>query len=230
MLTNVRALVAGLAIGSVFLLGGSRLLPEADAQLQQPTIDCATRSMRAYVLTGTYERNIRDAVVRAKEIVDRTPAPNPADDGPKPAIVIDVDDTALSTLAMLDEGDFCMTAELFAKHVFAAKMPAIPPVLEVFNAAKAKGIAVFFITGRSEVYREATVKNLKEQGYDGYAELFLKPAGWTDDGAVYKTMTRKKIEDRAYKIVLNLGDQLADMQGGHAEHEVLIPNPFYISR
>jgi predicted secreted acid phosphatase len=209
---------------------GPRLLPEADGQLIQPTIDCATRSMRAYVLSGTYERNLRDAVARAREIVDRTPAPNPDEDGPKPAIVIDVDDTALSTLAMLDEGDFCMTAELFAKHVFAAKMPAIPPVLEVFNAAKAKGIAVFFITGRGEVYREATVKNLKEQGYDGYTELFLKPANWADDGSVYKTMTRKKIEERAYKIVLNLGDQLADMQGGHAEHEVLIPNPFYISR
>jgi predicted secreted acid phosphatase len=229
-MTQVRAAVVGLVVGSVIVLGGARLLPEADAQLQQPVVDCATRTLRVYVASGTYERNVREAVARAKEIVDSTPAPNPADDGPKPAIVIDVDDTALSTLAMLDEGDFCMTAELFAKHVFAAKMPAIPPVLEVFNAAKAKGIAVFFITGRGVVYREATVKNLKEQGYDGYAELFLKPAGWTDDGSVYKTMTRKKIEERAFKIVLNLGDQLADMQGGHAEHEVLIPNPFYISR
>ncbi len=192
--------------------------------------DCGSMSLRAYAASGTYARNLRDAAARALEIVERTPPPNPDDDGPRPAIVIDVDDTALSTLAMLDEGNFCITAELFARHVLAAEMPAIPPVLEVFRAARARGIAVFFITGRGEVYRGATERNLAAQGYEGYAEVFLKPADWAGEGSAYKTQTRRAIEERAYRIVLNVGDQLADLRGGHAEHEVLIPNPFYISR
>lgn len=220
----VGAVVVGAALGP-------RVLPDAAAQPVLPReVSCASNALRAYVASGTYERNVRDAVSRAKEIVERTPAPNPADDGPKPAVIIDVDDTALSTLPMLDEGDFCITGELFAKHVLAGKLPAIPPVLDVFKAAKAKGIAVFFITGRGEVYREATERNLREQGYEGYAELFLKPADRQEEGSAYKARTRQEIEARAFRIVLNLGDQLADLRGGHAEHEVLVPNPFYISR
>jgi predicted secreted acid phosphatase len=39
---------------------------------------------------------------------------------------------------------------------------------QLFNAAKAAGVAVFFITGRLEDAREATAKNLHTAGYNGW--------------------------------------------------------------
>ena len=44
----------------------------------------------------------------------------------------------------------------------------------------------------------------------------------------YKAGTRKHIEqDLGYDIVLNVGDQCSDLQGGYADHGLKLPNPTY---
>jgi predicted secreted acid phosphatase len=43
----------------------------------------------------------------------------------------------------------------------------------------------------------------------------------------YKANTRKHIESLGYDIVLNVGDQWSDLQGGHADYTLKLPNPTY---
>lgn len=93
------------------------------------------------------------------------------------------------------------------------------------------------MTGRPEHQRTATLKNLANEGYPAPADAFLKPEGtapdWLPCGLEcttieYKSATRAHIED-AYDvtIVVNMGDQCSDLEGGHAQHTVKLPNPMY---
>jgi predicted secreted acid phosphatase len=44
----------------------------------------------------------------------------------------------------------------------------------------------------------------------------------------YKSGERRKIVDAGYRIILNVGDQLSDLNGNpQAERSVELPNPFY---
>ena len=43
----------------------------------------------------------------------------------------------------------------------------------------------------------------------------------------YKANTRKHIESLGYDIVLNVGDQWSDLQGGYADYTLKLPNPTY---
>ena len=43
----------------------------------------------------------------------------------------------------------------------------------------------------------------------------------------YKSGTRAHIASMGSNIVLNLGDQFSDLEGGYAERPVKLPNPMY---
>src|SRR6516165_903610 len=99
--------------------------------------------------------------------------------------------------------------------------------LRLFNTAKAKGVAIFFISTRREDQRDATVNNLKAAGYDGWADLALKQPDDKSSSQEFKTARRKEIEDAGFTIIANVGDQYSDPRGGHAERVFKVPNPFY---
>jgi predicted secreted acid phosphatase len=51
-----------------------------------------------------------------------------------------------------------------------------------------------------------------------------KPQSTTE----YESGERRKIVDAGYRIILNMGDQLSDLNGNpQAERSVKLPNPFY---
>ena len=105
----------------------------------------------------------------------------------------------------------------------------IAPALALFNAAKAKGVAIFFITGRYENARAATEANLRTAGYDGWNELIMRPDGLrTPSAADYKAPQRGKIQSQGFTIIANIGDQLSDLAGGFADRTFKVPNPFYL--
>src|SRR5262249_31164694 len=104
---------------------------------------------------------------------------------------------------------------------------ALLPTLDLFNAAKAKGVAVFFISTRREDQRAATVNNLKTAGYAGWADLLLKQPDDKPSSKEFKTARRKEIENAGFTIIVNVGDQYSDLRGGHAERVFKVPNPFY---
>lgn len=124
----------------------------------------------------------------------------------KPAIVLDIDNTALETT--------------YSGGIIT---PATAPVLALAEQARASGAVVVFVTARHEILRPLTKANLAQAGYpnDG---LFMR--GWfnTSDNQTLKTNARIAIEKAGYTIVANLGNNTSDLGGGHAERTFKLPD------
>jgi predicted secreted acid phosphatase len=150
--------------------------------------------------------------------------------GERLAIVLDIDETALSNWAVELHDDFgYVPADSNSCVVFRCGK-AIPSTLRIFREAVKDKVAVFFITGRPEGQRGDTAANLKTEGYNSWEGLYLRPEDHPKDQTVsqYKSGDRAKIIAQGYRIILNVGDQMSDLAGEpQAEHSVKLPNPFY---
>jgi hypothetical protein len=104
---------------------------------------------------------------------------------------------------------------------------AIQPTLDLYNDAKSRGVAIFFITGRRENTRAHTEHNLQREGFTTWSQVVLKPDASTASTVAYKSAARAAIEDQGYRIIANVGDQYSDLAGGHAERAFKLANPFY---
>jgi predicted secreted acid phosphatase len=108
-----------------------------------------------------------------------------------------------------------------------ARSLALAPTLELAKRADVLHVAVFFITGRPPELREATERNLRQEGYNP-AGVVLQPPGVTFKSAVdFKAPERRKIAEQGYTIILSMGDQESDLLGGYAERTFKLPNPVY---
>jgi acid phosphatase len=189
-----------------------------------------------YKCFGGYDRDVAKALAEARVYVETR-----AGVVDKPAIVLDIDETSLSNWPEVLANDFgyigdgecnALPKGPCGEHAWelSAKAPPLQPTLELFLAAKAKGIAIFFITGRTgdDATRAATEKNLRAAGYEGWTELIMRPVGTsTASAADYKAPERAKIAARHFTIIANVGDQKSDLDGGYAERTFRVPNPFY---
>ena len=144
---------------------------------------------------------------------------------PKPAITLDIDETAISNYKYLAHADFKDIGAAFTPAILAANSPPIRPTLRLFNLAKRKGVAPFFITGR--VAKRPAARNLRRAGYSDWRRLIvdrrLQPM------IPYKSAARAKLEERGFRIIANVGDQESDLAGGHADRAFKLPNPFYFT-
>jgi hypothetical protein len=174
----------------------------------------------------------------------------------KRAILLDVDDTALATWNYEVKSNWAYDPTTNGEYVTDQRFPAVPGMVGLVKAAKARGYAVFFLTGRGAAQETATLGNLTDDnvgvdaGYptptdpDGAAGpedgLYTKPAladypayltttcgGDACTTIEYKSATRKHIESLGYDIVANLGDQYSDLKGGAADRTFKLPNPNY---
>jgi len=158
----------------------------------------------------------------------------------KPALVLDIDETSLDNWGQMAQNDFgyiingdCTANPGTACGAVAwemqGKAPAIAATLKLFKAARGAGVAVFFITGRKEAERAATEANLRAAGYDGWAELVLRPDASHSaySAASFKAAERARITLQGWRILATVGDQPSDLSGGYAEKAFLLPNPFY---
>ncbi|HEY2137131.1 MAG TPA: HAD family acid phosphatase [Xanthobacteraceae bacterium] len=159
----------------------------------------------------------------------------------KPALVLDIDETSLSNWKQIHQNDFgyivagaCDFSQGSACGQTAWEHSAgaepIRPTLDLFNAAKAKHVAVFFITGRheSDDERAATETNLHQAGYAGWQHLYMRTNAFGGPSvAPFKTSARQDIESQGYTIIANVGDQHSDLANGHALRTFKLPNPFY---
>jgi predicted secreted acid phosphatase len=143
----------------------------------------------------------------------------------KLAITLDIDETSLSNYQELQAANFTGAVGALALATITADSPAIQPTLQLYRAARARGIAVFFITGRPDISADVTVQNLNAAGYTDRAGISFKP---TDAQTIpYKSGERAKIEQQGYRIIANVGDQESDLAGGYADRSFKLPNPFY---
>jgi len=185
----------------------------------------AKQALIKYHDSGDYDRDINAVIIQAMRYLDwRMHQPMPQ----KPAIILDIDETALSNYNDMVRLNFGGTLEEILQDEDKGQDPAIKPTLRLYRFAKAHHIAVFFLTGRQEAEREATAKNLQQAGYTNWDGLILRSAEFAKSPATqYKIAMRKKISKQGYEVILNIGDQKSDLTGGYAEKTYKLPGPFY---
>ena len=182
-------------------------------------------SVRSYIKSGAYERGLAEVADSAKSFIEsryRTVR--------KPAIVLDIDETALSNIQFEYLYSFGYSPSLWNEWVKEAAATAIKPTLELARWAAQRHVAIFFITGRAQLSKDPaadpTVINLKKAGYPNWARIYFKNSR-TISTSAFKTSARKEIESEGYTIVANIGDQYSDLVGGYAEGKFKLPDPMY---
>jgi predicted secreted acid phosphatase len=112
-----------------------------------------------------------------------------------------------------------------------------------------RGYEIYGVTGRPAAQEADTVINLNNEGFPMFnaGNLYTKDVAnqsWVDcnaDGVAacstveYKAFTRQHIEDNGtpgdssddLDVVMNVGDQWSDLEGGYADDYTKIPNPTY---
>lgn len=172
------------------------------------------------------------------------------------AIVLDVDDTTLTTWNYELASNWAYNPTTNAQYVTGQLFPATPGMVDMVKRAAGEGYAIFFITGRPATQEAATLGNLTSDGVgvdagypvpttlkDGEDGLFTKPAvadyppylkaacANDPNGSCttihYKSATRAHIESLGYDIVADFGDQYSDLTGGFADRTFKLPNPNY---
>jgi acid phosphatase len=175
--------------------------------------------------SGEYDREIREVADDARDYIEMRTKRASKDE--KLAAIFDIDETSVSNWEIMSGCGFCSYLSQIKLHP-NSQGSAIIPILELFKYAKKAGIAVFFVTGRQNAQREATIKNLTDVGYSGWADLVMQPDGNKKPARDFKSQDRQRIEDRGYHIVLNIGDQASDLAGCCEERVFKLPNPFYL--
>jgi predicted secreted acid phosphatase len=211
-------------------------LPASGLQEPENHAIVVDRLMR-YHDSGEYEREIREVVNSARDYLEER-FPGKVPKGAKLAAVFDIDETSLSSWDIMAYCGFCSYPAQLQLYKDKPELslendPAIPPVLELFNFVRDKGIAVFFVTGRPKSQHDLTVASLEKAGYSGWTEpIYMQeavPPGQQKPPAhIFKPKDRQDIESKGYKIVLNIGDQASDLSGCCALRVFKLPNPFYL--
>ncbi len=220
----------GQIAGVALLLIGIFIPTLGFASMMEPlNLDTLKKELVKYHDSQQYNRDLSDAIHDALYYLQFRITQNQRLKRPKKlAMVLNIDETALSNYPAMKRFNFGGTP----KEVIAAEQlgndPAIPFTLALYDYAKSHGVAVFFITGRNEAQRSSTIKNLIVAGYQNWNKLYMKPKKYHHRSLVhYKTEMRKKIDHMGFDIVLNIGDQFSDLKGGHADMDVKLANPYY---
>ncbi|MDQ7826098.1 MAG: HAD family acid phosphatase [Candidatus Eremiobacteraeota bacterium] len=212
-----------LAMAAIMLiLQGEPLFAEA-VKTDIPNLSLLKHEIKLYHDSGQWDRDSEKALSEALKHLASFK-------GKKPAVVFDIDDTCLTNYPYLSGMDFAFLPDepSWLDWVRKAEAPALKATLMFFRKAKESGFAVFFITGRDEAWRADTERNLEKAGYAGYESLIMCPPDYSGTSAAgFKASERKKLAEKGYTIVVNIGDQQSDLAGGFAEHHVKLPNPMY---
>ncbi|MED6219632.1 hypothetical protein PIB30_037518 [Stylosanthes scabra] len=147
--------------------------------------------------------------------------------------VFDIDETSLSNLPYYAQHGFGVepfNETSFSEWADHGIAPPLPESRTLYKNLLNLGIKVVFLTGRSESLRDSTLKNLKDAGYNTFEALILRNSteynGKT--GVTYKSSERKKLEEKGYRIVGNIGDQWSDILGTNTGNRTFkLPDPMY---
>jgi predicted secreted acid phosphatase len=173
-MTNRSKRCRGAWLPLLALLASCTTLPERSGFItvasQPANVGDAKVAARAYHDSGAYDRDLAIVADKAASWITQR-----ALSASRPALILDIDETALSNWKIIKLDDFgrpiagpCDPGSGapcgWAAWDQLARSPAIRPTLQVFQKARAANVAVFFITGRPENQRAATERNLRQAG------------------------------------------------------------------
>ena len=197
-----------------------------------PSLYETQRSISEYIDSGRYAVDFAAVVDGATAwMEERAPQVQ------RPAIVLDIDETSLSNWhayrvngwARILHGPCDLEHGPCGIRTWQGMGGGIglEPTRALVARARTLGVAVFFVTGRPPELRASTERNLREQGFT-FDEVMLLPPGNHFPSAVdFKAPARQALEKRGYTILLSMGDQQSDLDGGSAERTFKLPNPVY---
>ena len=235
-----------LAAGLVFMFGlqclGAQQSTQpafsTDAAAERiPNLDTIKKELRQYhdctCTCGCYAHDLDVQADRAIAFLRQRAArrtPNEKSGAKeKLALILDIDETALSNYKELVGADFAYNAAVFDAWVDTAQAPAIPGTLRLYKEAQRLGVSVFFITGRPEPsapQRSATCTPWAST--TGKSWPCARPRTARRPSAPSKPSVRGQIVAQGYTLILNVGDQWSDLKGKpEAEFSVKYPDPFY---
>jgi predicted secreted acid phosphatase len=200
-----------------FLLSGGE---PAFAAVGPPAAPASPEEIVAYHDSGEWDADMARVIRRARRHLSAH-----LPDG-RPAIVLDIDDTSLSSYECLKALGFDRSKSDCAS---GGDMPAIPQTRRLYRYARRHHVTVFFITGRRAKIRRTTIDNLHREGYGGRLHVRLRPnreRPGAHDG--WKARKRRAIVDSGYRIIANVGDQRSDLDGGAALRTFKLANPMYV--
>jgi 5'-nucleotidase (lipoprotein e(P4) family) len=165
-----------------------------------------------------------------------------------PAVLLDVDETALDNSvyeARRIRDAQGHSLERFEAWVRESAADAVPGAVEFTKAARAKGVAVLFLTNRSTDVEPATRANLERLGFPLDSGDAVVSRGEIDTTGSADKGERRKLLSKLYRILVvagdDLGDFLPDVRKNLAERDrmsapfaswwgrrwIVLPNPMY---
>jgi predicted secreted acid phosphatase len=204
----------------------------AGAGAKEPKAPATPAAIRAYHDSGEWAKDTKAQLKKATADLKKALKKKKGAKAPKgkATLVLDIDDTSLSTYDCQNKKDF---ANATSACVLGGGLPAIKGTLALAKLAIKNHVKLAFITGRPDLgtIREGTETNLKAAGFTMKHTLTLLPAAQFPAKTLvpYKTGARKALEKAGARIVLNVGDQKSDLAGGHAKYAVKLPNPMYFT-
>jgi acid phosphatase len=230
ILTAPLVLTVGLI--SVSAQHAARPVISSDAAAERiPNLGTLKTELKAYhdctCKCGCYAHDLDAQADRAIAFLRRRAAHRRPQE--KLALILDIDDTTLSTYPEMLAADFAYNPAYFDAWVQKGDAPAILGTLRLYKEAQKLGVSVFFITGRWETERVATERNLRADGFDKWNLLVMHPAAnKAQTTGAFKMVVRSQIVSAGYTLALNVGDQWSDLKGTpEAEYSVKYPDPFY---
>lgn len=188
---------------------------------------CASH-VSEYVQGGQYLRDFEEAVESARMYLKTVQT----DNARRYAIVLDIDETALSNLPYYRDhhygvGEF--QDPMWSAWVRKAAAPAMGPLLGLYEELIIANWSIIFISERPETELNATIQNLVTAGYKDWTALILWPADELNlTVQSYKSSRRTELEKQGYEIKSSLGDQWSDIVGpAVGERTFKLPNPMY---
>ncbi|KAG0576611.1 hypothetical protein KC19_5G093800 [Ceratodon purpureus] len=186
--------------------------------------DCITNA-ELYVDSGQYDLDftltidaartfLRSAVIEDSDGLDM--------------VVLDLDDTMLSSLPLLREHHFgadLFKQEVWDSYVKLATMPSLKPMVSLYKELKALNWTIAVISDRVEGQRNVTIKNLNSAGYKDYILILRsEPISVVE----FKTKARLELEQKGFRIWALIGDEWSDLRGQAIGKRVFkLPNSLY---
>jgi acid phosphatase len=186
-------------------------------------MDTAKAAVQNYYENGQYDAEMDEII---DDTIDKLSRMNFTD---KSLAIFDIDETILSNYPHTQALGFGFNLKLWNEWLLQADAPVIPQTKKLYDWLIDKGVNVVFITGRQYEIRDATIKNLNEQGITQYVDVITRsPKTSKMSAAVYKNYERSVLADKGYDIVLTIGDQWSDLEGENTGLKVKLPNYLYL--
>ncbi|HET9392991.1 MAG TPA: HAD family acid phosphatase [Candidatus Rubrimentiphilum sp.] len=211
---------------ALFLAGATAAYADAGFGLNGgvPNLAGLKANVTAYYDSGRQAADVARVIARAQAYA----AMRLAAGAKRPAVVFDIDDTCVSSYTYQKSISFGFVLNLWNTWMRTDRFPVIKPSLAFAKYLHAKGVAIFFITGRREPDRAATVAEMAAAGFPAPTALYLRSVSDKNVSVIpFKSGTRAKIASQGYDILESIGDQWSDLRGGHADRIYKLPNPMY---